>query len=124
METREDLFKVKELENDILHIQVKDCFELNVDEVKDMIESIDQFGKDSYHLIVDLGDYSFFDAKAGELFAKLASSMCDAFILSTFTQKIAFKYYMHNCKPNRKTEMFKSIENGIEWITSLQKDSG
>ena len=131
--TNECIYFIKQIEterasvtlrsDDIILVEIRSDDEFELDQAKQATKAIEQISDGKKHPVLILSDK--FTLPTSEVRQYMASpesapfTSAEAYILTSFTQKLVGNIYLNFNKPVRPTKFFISEEKAIEWLKTF-----
>lgn len=110
-------------EDDVLVLDIKPNQVFNVSDVHEAIAAAKEFGGGKkFRNLILVGEHSIADIEAVKLSCSEAGSiykLADAFVISSFPQKLIANFYMKVVKPVTPTRFFTKREDAEKWLIEI-----
>lgn len=109
-------------EDGIMHIHIKISTSFEIENSKEIVEAREKLANGKRHPILYTTQYRFVtpSKEVKEYVAKsnqrTALVLADAFVIGSFSQRLAAKIYLKLNRPSVPTAFFSSEESAIEWL--------
>lgn len=104
----------------IIHITVAGNHEIDVSDVKVIVDAIEKIGKGKkYPLLIVTGEYTLPTPEARAYIATPESdpfASAEAYVVKSLSQKLVGNVFLSFNKPARPTKIFNSEEKALEWL--------
>lgn len=108
----------------IMVVEIEENVEVDPVLVKRIVNSIEKIGEGKrFPVLIFLGENTVPNAEAREYVATPESdpyAIAEAYVISSFTQKLVSNLYTSFNKPARPTRFFNSKELATEWLKTFQ----
>ncbi|MFL5753365.1 MAG: hypothetical protein ACJ76F_08160 [Bacteroidia bacterium] len=118
-----DVFSVSYRDDDIYVVEVKEDKEFTIANMVELFSGLKRFGGKRLPVLVLC---KYLASTTTEFMNYLAQedsnpySLADAFVLSSFNQKLMANFYMKIIRPKRPTRFFTSEEEASKWLHNLK----
>ncbi|MDQ3048016.1 MAG: hypothetical protein M3R27_10740 [Bacteroidota bacterium] len=118
-----DLFWIALRTDGIIKVQLKGNDEVDVDQIKNIVEAIKLIGAGNIHPILIVAGEFTLPSHAARAYLATAESdpyaSAEAYVIRSFPQKLVGNFYLSFNKPARPTRIFTSEDKAIDWLKSF-----
>lgn len=108
----------------VLHIDIVSDELFEGSDYEELMNSAEKIGGGNKFLnLITIGEYTVANKEARESSTSLEGSkykLADAFVISTFPQKLIANFYMNFHKPVIPTKFFNSKEEALAWLNEFK----
>lgn len=116
-------FSVRLINNGIVHVNIKGIDDIDIDNVKEIINAIGEFCLDKKRpVLVSSDSFAAPTPEARNFLARAESnpySSAAAYLTKTLAEKLITNAFILFNKPARPTRMFTSESKAIEWLATF-----
>jgi hypothetical protein len=107
----------------LVHVKIKGNEEIDVKNVVEVVSALEIFYEEKkFPLLIVVDEYTLPTPEARAYIATPESdpyASAEAYVIQSFTQKLAGNVYLSFNKPARPTRLFNSEEKAIEWLKTF-----
>lgn len=107
----------------LVHVKIKGNEEIDVKNVVEVVSALETFYEEKkFPLLIVVDEYTLPTPEARAYIATPESdpyACAEAYVIQSFTQKLAGNVYLSFNKPARPTRLFNSEEKAIEWLKTF-----